>query len=291
MNLLKLLQKINPNFQEFVTQEICDEQGNVLGTKCFGVEKDSNVFAGGTALQKDIAIRIAIAEAFERSYLSVIYNNPDLINEFDLTNFPSSSGFAVGFDERSTRFRAICEGLERWVWSKWIDEHFIISPEEPRLSSLSPLTIHLLKSFDKTYWFKKEFALNISPTEKLNLTIVIFLGCNKNGIFPGSRVSTSGDDLYQHPVIEAHRNLSNALLDQKTPQVAQDIIQERTLFFAHNKALALVQVSKAINADWPMPELHLLKKFDTDSSEVFMYRCLLQNFIGWHLGSVERFVY
>lgn len=291
MSLLQLLQKINPNFKEFVTQPICDDQGITLGTKCFGVEKDSNVFSGGTALQKEVAIRIAIAEAFERSYFWQIYNDQALALEFDIASFPSSSGFAVGFDEPSTRFRAICEGLERWVWSKWIDEHFVIERHVPHSSSLGALTRHLKKSFNETYWFKKDFVLNISSTEKMNLSIVIFIGCNENGVFPGSRVSTSSDDLYQHPVIEAHRNLSNVLLDQKNPQVPQDIIQARTLFFGRNKKLALEQVSKAYKTDWPEPELHLLKKFNSHSDEVFMYRCLLKDFIGWHLGPVERFVY
>lgn len=291
MDLLDLLKKINPNFLEFITQDIVDDGKNLLGVKCFGVDKDANVFAGGTGTTKDLAIRIAIAEAFERSLFLNLCKDTKLCEEFDIANFPTSSGFAVGFDEKSTRFRAICEGLERWVWSKWIDEHFIIPEEAPNESVLSPLTQHLLKSFDKTYWYKKEFSLNVSPNEKLKLSIVIFLGCAQGGIFPGSRVSTKADDLYQHPVIEAHRNLSNALLDKTQTFICRDIIQERTMFFAKNKEMALSQIACANQTDWPAPEIGLLRKLDTKSSQVFMYRCLLRNFVGWHLGPVERFVY
>lgn len=291
MDLLDLLKQINPNFLEFITQDIVDENNDLLGVKCFGADKDANIFAGGTGTTKDLAIRIAVAEAFERSLFLKLCKDPKLCEEFDIKNFPTSSGFAVGFDEKSTRYRAICEGLERWIWSKWIDEHFVIPEETPNEVALTPLTKHLLKSFDKTYWYKKEFSLSISPTEKLKLSIVIFLGCSGNGIYPGSRVSINKEDLYQHPVIEAHRNLSNFLLAQKQETICRDIIQERTMYFAQNKELALSQIAKANRYEWPIPEVGLLKKLDTNSSQVFMYRCLLMDFIGWHQGAVDRFVY
>lgn len=291
MNLLRVLQKINPEFSEFITQDIRNSKGEIVGTKCVGLEKNSHVFSGGTAAKKDTAIRIAIAEAFERSYLDVIASHRELSQEFELTLYPSSSGFAAGFDQKSTRFRAICEGLERWVWSKWIDENFIIPTEKKPCYLLSPLAQHLIESFDEVLWFKKEFCIEISASEKLNLSIVIFLGIFENGIYPGSRVSTTTDDLYQHPIIEAHRNLSNALLDRKNPRPALDIIQERTLFFASHKDLALAQVNKAAKTNWPAPELLLLIELPTESDEVFIFRCLFKDFIGWHTGEVSRFVY
>lgn len=289
MTLLQRLQTINPNFLEFITQEVVDETGLVLGVKCFGVEKDGAVFAGGTARDKDLAIRIAVAEAFERSYLDEIYKDEELALTFDMKNFPSSSGFAAGFDQSSTRFRAICEGLERWIWSKWIDEQFSIA-RDLSAANFDPLTKHLLKSFDETHWFKKDFTLAVTPTEKLNLTIVIFLGCREDGIFAGSRVSTSGDILYQHPVVEAHRNFSNAKVHKVKPLVLDDIIQKRTIYFSSNKTRALEQVSAASFNQWPTPTIQLLERFDT-KSEIFLYRCLMKDFIGWHLGPVDRFVY
>lgn len=289
MNLLQRLQTINPNFLEFITQEVVNEEGLVLGVKCFGVEKGDVIFAGGTAQDKDLALRIAIAEAFERSYLDLINKDQDLARTFDMKNFPSSSGFAAGFDQSSTRFRAICEGLERWIWSKWIDEQFSI-PRDLTIGTFDPLTKHLLKSFDETHWFKKDFVLEVTPTEKLNLTIVIFLGCSEDGIFAGSRVSSKGDALYQHPVIEAHRNYSNAKIHKIKQLVLEDIIQERTIFFSSNKKCALEQVGAADTIQWPTPMIHLLERYETNS-EVCLYRCLMKDFIGWHLGPVERFVY
>lgn len=291
MNLLELLKKINPNFTEFLTQEIRDEKDAFLGYKSFGTENDKEVFAGGTATTKEVALRIAIAEAFERSYVDLIAKGPQSSLDFDMKAYPSSSGFAAGFDKESTRFRAICEGLERWAWSKWIDEHYNIPSLKKYEYELSALSRNLINSFDEYLWFKKDFVVDISPTEKLELSLVIFLGIHGNGIFPGSRVSTSQDDLFQHPIIEAHRNLTNALLSKTSPVAIQDIIQERTHFFAENKSLALSQVEKALISKWPVPEIKLLKEFPTESNELFIYRCLFKDFVGWHEGAVDRFVY
>lgn len=290
MTLLELLLKINPKFKDFTTQEIKDKNGVLLGVKCFGEETDGVVFSGGTATSADLALRIAVAESFERSFLNVIYRNPILFNEFNMANFPSSSGFAAGFDEASTRFRALCEGLERWVWSKWIDEGYILPSIEESTLSFNPLTKHFLQSFEQTLWFQKDFTVQVSPSETHELTILVFLGLSGNGIFPGSRVSTKKDNLTQHPVIEAHRNLTNAQLHTSENKL-EDIIQERTIYFAHHKEEAFRQIQKADKDTWPSPEISLLKKYETGNKEIFLYRSLMKDFVGWHVGDVKRFVY
>lgn len=290
MNLLDELKKLNPDIFEFIHQDILDHNGINIGSRCYGMTNKGEALSGGTASNKETSLRISVAEAFERSLFYKLNEQEKLKHEFDLINFPSTSGFAAGFDDKSTRFRAICEGVERWAWSKWIDEHYKIAEYKPD-KPFSKLTLHLQNDFLETRWFKKDFEIVISPKEKLNLSLVIFLGMTENGIFPGSRVSTELDDLNEHPVIEAHRNLINFKLDQKNPKDSNDIIEKRTMFFGDHKDIALEQIAKSTLIDWPKPELHLLKKFDTNISELFLYRCLLKDFIGWHEGDIERFVY
>jgi len=290
MTLLEHLQAINPNFLKFVIQDIQDANALSIGVRCFGIEKDGTTFSGGTASTSEIAKRIAIAEAFERSLIDVVAKDEKLSKKFNMAYFPSSSGFASGFDRASTRFRAICEGLERWVWSKWIDEQYRLSPHPKNEVILNPLAAHLSSSFDEVFWYSKNFLLPITLEENLPLTIIIFLGCKDNGIYPGSRVSRSTDDLYTHPIIEAQRNYSNTQLN-KVALPDDDIIKKRTFYFANNKKQAFEQILKANIDSWPEPKLRLLEELDTNITEVFLYRCLLENFMGWHLGPVNRFVY
>ena len=290
MNLLEELKRINPDAVEFIQQEILDSNGSVIGSRCYGIDNNGDSFSGGTAAYKDTALRIAIAEAFERSLFYQLTKNDKLKAEFDLINYPSTSGFAAGFDDKTTRFRAMCEGVERWAWSKWIDEHFKIE-EDATSKKFSKLTKHLFNDFIDTQWFRKEFEIEISPREKMKLSLVIFLGLTENGIFPGSRVSTNSDELYEHPVIEAHRNLINFKLNTKSTSSTGDIIEQRSMYFGLNKKLALEQIKIASKNIWPEPKLSLLKKFETNIPNVFLYRCLLKDFIGWHDGSKERFVY
>lgn len=290
MNLLEELKNLNPEILEFIHQDILDHDGNTIGSRCYGMTSSGDVLSGGTASTKENALRIAVAEAFERSLFCKIIEQDNLKYDFNLINFPSTSGFAAGFDDSSTRFRAICEGVERWAWSKWIDQHFQIE-KDTNEKKLSKLSSHLEKDFLECRWFKKDFEVEISPKDKMNLSLVIFLGLTEDGIFPGSRVSTDQDDLYEHPIIEAHRNLINFKLHKIKPMQKMDIIEQRTMHFGNNKTNALSQIEKAIRIDWPKIELQILRKYETNIPDLFLYRCLFKDFIGWHAGDVDRFVY
>ena len=206
-----------------------------------------------------------------------------------MKDFPSSSGFAAGFDNDSTKFRAICEGLERWAWSKWIDENYQIDIVQP-LMKLNTLTMKMLSEFSDTLWLRKDFEITID-NKKMNLSLSIFLGFTEHGIFPGSRVSTINDDLFEHPVIEAHRNFLNSKLKSVSTIQSIDIIHKRLMYFSNHQQEALSQIRNAKRTSWPNPELCLLKNLETNIPGVFLWRCLFKNFIGWHLGNEDRFVY
>lgn len=288
MNKLDYLLQINPHFRKFKTQEICDHQ-DIIGYHCFGIDDSNFTFSGGTSSDHETSKRIAIAEAFERSFLTCIARDPLQRKQFLIDKHPSSSGFAAGFSKDSTSFRALCEGLECWAWSKWIDENYVL----PRISQphhLTRLTHHLLKFFNDTQWYSKSFNV-IANDRYFNLHFVVFLGFTDDGIFSGSRVSTINDEIWEHPVIEAYRNLKNFLLYQKSNFELKDIIQQRSIFFAQNKDLALDQINKTHLIQWPQPEICLLRNYQTELPEIFLTRCLMKDFTSWHLGDVTRFVY
>lgn len=288
MNKLDYLLSINPNFLSLKTQEIiCHEE--ILGYHCYAVENPQFTFSGGTSSSLDTAKRIAIAEAFERSFLSLIAKSENYRKQFLIEDNPSSSGFAAGFEEKSTRFRALCEGLECWAWSKWIDECYKM-PLISKPKGLNKLTQFLLTPFQNTYWFSKSFEV-FYDNEMINLKFVVFIGTTDEGVFSGSRVSTPNDNLWEHPVIEAYRNYKNFLLYQKEEYELQDIIQQRVIFFAKNKQIAFDQINRATKDSWPKPEINLIKDFKTEHPDIFLTRCLMSNFLGWHHGTITRFIY
>lgn len=288
-NLLNHLQGIFPEFKRIDLKEIT-WQDSTIGFNAVTRDDNNYVISGGTAQTKELAIRVAISEAFERLLVKKIYKNDIDRNTFLLNEFPSTSGFAAGFNKETTRFRAICEGLERWAWSKWIDNQFKIDQiSEP--ASLTILSKYLLKEFNECYWFQKNFSLTIAENEVMDMVLVIFLGCTDLGIFPGSRVSTSIDNIFEHPIIEASRNMENFMRHQAEGIIIDNIIKERTIFYGLNKSIALEQIAKANKNNWPQPEITLLKEYNTNHPELFLYRCLMKDFIGWHEGDVTRFVY
>lgn len=291
MSLLDHLKAINPSVEKFYSQNVLDSNGTKVGTKYICATSDGSIISGGTSPSDELAKRIAVAEAFERSYLDLIKKDQGFRNKFLWGKFPSSSGFAAGFDWQSTRYRAICEGLERWAWSQWIDKKSFLPSLDPKNLKLTPLAQEFLRPFNETFWFKKNFQISISKEENLNLSFVVFLGCFTDGIYAGSRVSTESEDLFSHPIIEGNRNFHNFQIYKKEPFELKDIIEKRAYFFAENKKSAFDQIKLATNENWAIPQILLLEEFATGNPQVFLFRCLLEDFIGWHLGPVERFVY
>ncbi len=94
-----------------------------------------------------------------------------------------------------------------------------------------------------------------------------------------------------HPIIEASRNFHNFQIYKECPFDVKDIIEKRTYFFAQNKDITLEQITSATKESWSNPEIFLVEELKTGHPQVFLFRCLLKDFMGWHLGPVERFVY
>jgi hypothetical protein len=68
-------------------------------------------------------------------------------------------------------------------------------------------------------------------------------------------------------------------------------LNTRLIYFSKNSSQALKQIAAATNPDWPNPEILLLREYDTQIDSVYIWRCLMKDFVGWHLGDEKRFVY
>jgi len=71
MNLLNAIKNLNPGLKEFVKQSIINDTKSTIGYRCYGID-ETGTFSGGTSSDPDIALRIAIAESFERSLVRII---------------------------------------------------------------------------------------------------------------------------------------------------------------------------------------------------------------------------
>jgi hypothetical protein len=165
----------------------------------------------------------------------------------------------------------------------------IQSTTNPELNELSKF---LASSFSKILFFERTISANIDGTNsELKLGIAICL--TDNGVFPGSRVTSLTDSPWEHALVEAHRNLMISRKLQHKELEGLDWIESRILYFSKNKDSALDQIPVYNLQDekqWPIAQLKTIKKMEAFPG-VFICRSLCDNFIPWHLGSVDRFVY
>lgn len=290
MNLLAELKNINPLISR-IDEIPLGTENLTVGWNSYIYDSNNIAIAGGTNEDRMLARRICVAEAFERAFFQEICGNPLLRKEFHIDDFPTSSGFAAGFTSKSTKMRAICEGLERWAWSKWIDDGFLLN--SATLSTTSTLSDFLLKSFESYQCYHRTFTISVDESS-LTLQFGVFVGLTEQGAFAGSRICSISENPWNHAIIEAHRNLKNSeYFDENGLAEFQkdNIIAVRANYFAKNKMSALSQVNNAIKSDWPEPEILFVKEFRTEIPDVFLFRCLFKKFVGWHLGDCKRFVY
>lgn len=265
-----------------------------IGTEISLRLSSGEMIASGCGTNKDIAMRICIAEAFERGLAMKISQEPDLRNSFKIHEYPTTCGFAAGFDKEKTKLRAIAEGLERWAWSKWIDHNCALNETSLNLKGLTSLGHFFVAQFQDFKCYEKIFSLSLDNIE-FRLKLIIFLGFTNDGIFPGSRVTMSGDEYgnWDHAILEAYRCLKNFKLSNKTNLFPEDLIARRANYFGEHKKIALsqIEISQNRNESWSQPRISLLKEYKSLNVQIYLWRCLFDDYIGWHVGKEDRFVY
>lgn len=256
---------------------------NGIGWQTVYYDALGKALGGGVSSDLDIASRIAMAEVAERKAYREIVNSKELSTRFEINNHPTTCGFAAGFERDKVRLRAIAESLERWAWSKWIDDGYsIIRTTDKKHTEISR---YFSNYFDEGIIFTKSFEVLSIPKTEFEFTV--FLGIKDNGIFPGSRVCTKNENSLEHAVVEAYRHLK--IHEQENEK--NDFPYDRINFFAKNKDIAISQVDKAEKTNWPTFSLKLLKEYETNVENLFVYRAIAHDFIPWNEGSVRRFVY
>lgn len=325
--MLEFLKSINASFDRIEEASVNNEDGLAVGYHHSVLGKDNLPLSSGCHYDKNTAKRIAICEFAERAFVQNIFNskisNPKLFEQFLLNDYPTTSGFAAGFENEATKFRSICEAIERWIWSKWIDEKYRIPKEDKSMIAFSPLAQKFLEAFDEVLLFRvpiiekivtlQRDLLNNSFDDALNqkihvspLCFTVCLGIKDEGVFPGSRVSSIYDDIWTHPVIEAWRHLqifnfnskncntafySDAYLN-KTQKKSDKVIIDRINYFGCNKNLALQTINEATKKFNLIPALKVLTQLEQNITQPFyLWRAICHDYIPWHLGGVDRFVY
>lgn len=286
---------INPiprHFRLFVDQiktaQIIGSSGELVGWSATAVKTDGFGIGGGTAATESEAIRIAIAESLERLEIQHGLSREEQ-REVRLAEFPTRCGFAAGFEEEPTRMRSLCEGLERWIWSQWIDRKCPI-PQASQ-SHLSPLGLHYSLAFDDVYYFERIFDLSI-PGLPNRLRFGAVVGIKSNGAFPGSRVCSLEEEPWTHALTESYRHLK-IYQNMDGRGDIYSYLRKRISHFGQNAQSALDQTCHHHKRPWPNPELDFsisLRNNKTPETEYYLSRSLFKDYIPWHQGPEDRFI-
>jgi hypothetical protein len=274
--------------KEIISAPIFSSSNKAVGWSTVILDNNGKTLGNGTANTRDDSMRIAVSESLEMLLCSD-GPNCEIRTLFRFDEFPTRCGIAAGFERNSTWKRSQAEAFERWIWSKWVDEGYEVAPANMP-SNLSTLAEHYFGQFDEVRFYQRIFA---NGALGLNQPLVFgaVVGLKDKGAFPGSRVCSFQEDPWDHAIIEAWRHLKIAENLNSRSDISS-VLRERLGYFSVNGDNALKQVSRVSRRTWDNPALH----FSVESSECaksgyYMFRSLCKNYIPWHLGSVDRFVF
>jgi hypothetical protein len=96
---------------------------------------------------------------------------------------------------------------------------------------------------------------------------------------------------WEHAIVEADRNYVNFIRAKKDQSKLSNPLQMKICLFGENGELGLNQIRKATMIRWPAVEVDLLEEYQTGYPGIYLWRCLPKDFVYWHLGNIERFIY
>jgi hypothetical protein len=237
----------------------------------------------GSGFSKDLnsARKIAIAEFIERNFVLALKKSSERA-DWDLEDFPTSCGFAAGFDPVNTKIRSIGEALERWALSQWLDKGCYL--EQDLSSSWAKESARLLEDFDQVYVFKKEFLYSLD-NKVLPYHLSVLLAVKGLGAFIGSGVRSDYKEAKAHALLEAHRHLLISKQDRNF-----DIFPyNRIKYFANNSLVAVDLIQAKRTQPWTQPAIKFQRSFQ---NELFcVTRTIFEDWIPWERGAIDRMLY
>lgn len=278
--MIEQLKSYFPDF-DYIEESALSSRSTVLGWQV--TAKDTSGTPMGSGFAKDLtsARKIAIAEFIERKFVQRCRKSGEK-NEWLLDIYPTSCGFAAGFDLANTKFRSTCEAIERWALSQWFDFNCPLEKYDQPFWSIE--SAPLRAQFENIKVFKKSFArLTDGPLQTFELCLLF--GFSEKGAFMGCAVRNSLSQALEHALIEAHRHLLIAAQDRNFNLFPFNRIR----FFAENKmaALAVLEVEK--RGIWPAPEVHFQKAYQNHLFTIC--RTIYKDWIPWELGPENRLLY
>lgn len=282
MKIEQFLKRI-PDFKEIQESPLVLEGRDVAFQASVILE---NGYCQGTGFAQDakLARQIALSEALERQIVFDLAQSSQKA-EFLLDEYPSTCGFAVGYDAESTKHRAVAEAVERWVRSKWIDDRYSLLEFPLRGQEVNSLEGWFAKYFTEIRCFVSSNQIVVEGTPYTANSLIV-VGLTGNGAFVGSKTVLDGKVPLVSALVELYRHLRLSEEDNQTYRELEVIKH-----FANNKSLALEQIVRATRRPMPEPQLRFLKEVPTGVEGVYCYRALCENFRGWHGKDVRRFVY
>jgi len=258
----------------------------VIGWNCTALVKDDYHLGTGTSSDKEMASKIASSEYLERKFIDICQYDERLKSKFEIYSHPGSNGFALGYEPLSTNLRSICEALEGWAWSKWIDDKYAIDKIEMPVK-FNELSRYFLSHFDRSDFYRKDFEVELENT-KLSLQIGIVTSFKDTGVFVGTRVASIGENIWEHALMEAWRCL--IISENQELNKGHDIVHDRIIFCSQNADCAKNQIRQATQVNWPQPKIkkNVQEIFD---GGFYLSRTILNDYKNWYQGPIDRFVY
>jgi len=286
LNLINHLKENLLGFSRIEVGEMLDENRSPIGYEAVVFDLKGFVLGGGMSSEREAAIKIAASEALERSLVRDLSGSPDKA-DFGFPEYATGCGFAYGFTRDGAQTRAICEAVERWVWTEWIENQKVL--EEVAESPKSPFVKYLRQPFDKIRFFKKSVKLQDVPSEFSKIEVRIVLGYKDGGIFPGSEAWIVEGHPFSHASGEAFRHLRAAQSLSKREEATMDLPERRLLYFSENARVADAMISSCKEEAWLPAKLKILAEAPTNSANSYLFRAICEDHKSWHLGGVKRF--
>lgn len=270
-----------PEFKELQESPLILDDREVAYQQSVILE-DETCLGTGFSLNRSMARQIALSEAIERRVVSNLYKSKEA-DSYLLNEYPSTCGFAVGFNQEGAKERAQAEAVERWLRSKWIDDGYGLDEFKVAAGTLTRVEAWFAEKFLEVRYFAHNCQLEGDSTKSVHSLVVV--GLTEQGAFAGSKSVMNAKVPLLSALVEAWRHLEISESELETNE--SKVIRH----YAKNRKSALSQIQKAVKYNMPSPKLRLLKEVPIPLAGVCGFRALCHDFSGWHGANLERFVY